>query len=718
MSISHINTLTSGSINGLNSLSLDELITTKINSDSIDAAQIYYQQIEGNEIIVDTRLTLTNTGVISVGNFEISDIELTYLDGVSSNIQTQINNIVSQENNYQSQIDTHTTQITALQAKDVIHTNKIVVLEDEFTDLYTSDAVMSTQLAVLSDKTMFQTRNSIATIFSNQINILNGNIGFYNSLLPNNFYIQSNLASGNNLVLNSGLANIYLQSQNVYLGKPDATSGRKSNLLFYNASGYEYEVQSSAFTENLKDVLINDAYSNMQQDIAITALQTSDTTQNTTISLHTTQINELYDLGTVLNDVNAIQNTNITDLQSKTQNITSANTTSTNMNKPLRITTNGECLRTIGNHTFWSGFDTANTTRHFAIGKEGVSSNKLMVSNYTLGETVIQAGSRTGNTNLGQNKIFTYSNGISLRRGGITLNDNLITVGEIGGLNTDAHFYINGNATNNIIVDSGIGSITLKSNTINVGNGNDNVIIKSAGTSGLLLQSTNVTQIDTKILYMGSTTALNGKYTTLALFNSTGTDWEYQNSAFTEVLKAEISTTTSKFTNTRVFGGNKGKITMVRAFEIIGRPPGTSTLVANTLYNSSTNYNVGQNLQSLYPNLFMTDGSFFSEEGDMNFSLTFEFAFLCKNSSIRQLKTYIQVQNSGGVTVENSFTQGIHYRTAQTFNEIVYYNVGPLKHIITQGQKLFISTTYDFTTGSEGALTSMNTRFTIERNPL
>ena len=41
----------------------------------------------------DTNLTLTNTGGISVGDKIISDIELTYLDGVSSNIQTQINNI-------------------------------------------------------------------------------------------------------------------------------------------------------------------------------------------------------------------------------------------------------------------------------------------------------------------------------------------------------------------------------------------------------------------------------------------------------------------------------------------------------------------------------------------------------------------------------------------------------------------------------------------------
>ena len=191
-----INDLGFPTINGLKSLNLDELDTTILNANTIDGNIIYYNRIEGNEIIVDTKLTLTNTGVIAVGDKFISDIELTYLDGVSSNIQTQINNIVSQENNYQSQIDTHT--------------NQIGILQDEVVELYASDAVLLAQLAVLSDKTMFQTRNLTATIFSNQINIPNGNIGFYNSSFPNNFYIQSNLASGNNLYLNSGLANIFL----------------------------------------------------------------------------------------------------------------------------------------------------------------------------------------------------------------------------------------------------------------------------------------------------------------------------------------------------------------------------------------------------------------------------------------------------------------------------------------------------------------------------
>ena len=107
--MNNINTLTTGTINGLTDLSLDTLTTTNLNSETIDGNLIYYNRIEGNEIIVDTKLTLTNTGVISVGDKTISDIELTYLDGVSSNIQTQINNINQDNSDLENTVNTHTT---------------------------------------------------------------------------------------------------------------------------------------------------------------------------------------------------------------------------------------------------------------------------------------------------------------------------------------------------------------------------------------------------------------------------------------------------------------------------------------------------------------------------------------------------------------------------------------------------------------------------------
>ena len=60
-------------ITGLKSLDLDELTTVDFKANTIDGDIIYYNRIEGNEIIVDTTLTLTNTGVINVGDKTITD---------------------------------------------------------------------------------------------------------------------------------------------------------------------------------------------------------------------------------------------------------------------------------------------------------------------------------------------------------------------------------------------------------------------------------------------------------------------------------------------------------------------------------------------------------------------------------------------------------------------------------------------------------------------
>ena len=60
-------------ITGLKSLELDELTTTNLNSDRIDTEQIFYNRIEGKEIVVDDKLTLSANGVISVGGKTIPE---------------------------------------------------------------------------------------------------------------------------------------------------------------------------------------------------------------------------------------------------------------------------------------------------------------------------------------------------------------------------------------------------------------------------------------------------------------------------------------------------------------------------------------------------------------------------------------------------------------------------------------------------------------------
>jgi hypothetical protein len=224
------------------------------------------------------------------------------------------------------------------------------------------------------------------------------------------------------------------------------------------------------------------------------------------------------------------------------------------------------------------------------------------------------------------------------------------------------------------------------------------------------MTGTSIT-MDSNSVTIGSNVAnANGQKSNIQMYAADGINLETQSSAFTETFKNNIAFAS-------IFGGNRGKRTIIRNFQIMGQS-GT-TLAVNTTYNGGVNYNIGAQLNAIDPGLFNSSGKFTSpNDPKMNFSMYFELGFRCKNSTMRQFKSYIQIQDTNNVVIDNSYTQGIHYRTGQTFNEIIYYNVGPLKHIITTGHQIILSTTFDFTTGSEGNLTVMEAKFTIERNPL
>jgi hypothetical protein len=881
-----INDLGFPTINGLKSLNLDELDTTILNANTIDGNIIYYNRIEGNEIIVDTKLTLTNTGVIAVGDKFISDIELTYLDGVSSNIQKQIDNIAGQDLQLQAQIDNHTNQINDLQISDTEQNTLLENLEasvntydfrietleindvtqtNQITALQTSDTSQNTAITTLQSKTqnitsattistnmnkplviswngeclktngahtfwsgfdaggttryfaigkesntsnrlMFSnytlgetviqagsrsgntnlgqnkiitnsngislrrggitagdpevtvgeigaltdgnlringtsTNNiildsgigAISLVSLNKINtsstgvVFNRNVPSYYSggeiglLNPsiNTFHIVSNgtndiyMSSGSGTTIINSTNNINLSSNTVYIGSTTANAnGRKSNILMYNSTGDNWETQSSAFTETLKSQISTNASnitilqnsnsslnssiialqeSDTSQNTAITNLQISDTAQNTTIAFQTTQINEFYEISDDLYIKHNTQNTQITDLQSKTQNITTATTTSTNMNKPIYVSSN-EGLRMYGGHGFISSFPVSGL-RDYYIGTPSTNNKKLTLQNEKVEGIYLQTGSRTGNTNLGQNKIVTYSNGIQLRRGGITINDDPIIIGEIGGINTDAHLYINGNGTNNIYVNSGLGNTNLVTNLVWIGSGTANA---------------------------------NGRKSNINMLDATGNNWETQSSAFTETLKAQITSSSSsiiilnnKFSSAFNFGGSKGKISITRNFDIIGLS--VSTLSNSTLYIGENQYNVGLGFRNtgLYNDLFDASGKFVSMEGFMNFNIIFEMEFKCRNSSLNQLLSRIIIKNDENIIITGAITlfQGYKYNTAQTFHEVVYYNVS-MKHIIDYGHYIYIETPFQFTTGTQGAITAMQGKITIERQVL
>ena len=349
------------------------------------------------------------------------------------------------------------------------------------------------------------------------------------------------------------------------------------------------------------------------------------------------------------------------------------------MNKPLVISLNGECLKTNGAHTFWSGFDTGGTTRYFAIGKESNTSNRLMISNYTLGETVIQAGSITGNTNLGQNKIITNSNGISLRRGGITLGDTLITVGEIGPTGADNHLYINGNGVNNITINSGIGATNLITNVVWIGSGTANA---------------------------------NGRKSNINMLDATGNNWETQSSAFTETLKASIQTNDTRLNVARDFSVNVGVPT---GFNAIGR----TSLANNTAYGTATTLlDVGVLLNSSYPTLFDSGGSYIGAS-PARYELLFYNEYLCLNSSVRQCRSRIRIYSSAntnsGSWGDNSGFGGVDYQVNSTLNSAIIYNSAPFKFDFVTGHKIRVETVWMATTSSLGTANTMLGRFYMHR---
>ena len=100
-----INSLDNPTINGLRSLALDELNSSHINTESL-----YLANIETNDVTIDDALILENGAVIFTNGQTITDTELSYLDGTSSNIESRF---ITDESN----ISQNATDILALEGK-------------------------------------------------------------------------------------------------------------------------------------------------------------------------------------------------------------------------------------------------------------------------------------------------------------------------------------------------------------------------------------------------------------------------------------------------------------------------------------------------------------------------------------------------------------------------------------------------------------------------
>jgi hypothetical protein len=126
--MNQMNTLQYPTINGLKSLQLDNLTT-----DVLNAKNMFLESLEVADIVVDSKLTIGDDAVIETNGLEISNEELSYLDGATSNIQSQLGNLntrVTQNEDDITELDTRVTQneddIILLEDKTVALTYDIV----------------------------------------------------------------------------------------------------------------------------------------------------------------------------------------------------------------------------------------------------------------------------------------------------------------------------------------------------------------------------------------------------------------------------------------------------------------------------------------------------------------------------------------------------------------------------------------------------------------
>ena len=104
----------------------------------------------------------------------------------------------------------------------------------------------------------------------------------------------------------------------------------------------------------------------------------------------------------LLGDGSTTNISRISTLETKTQNISSAtNSASTNMSKPIHLTTNGECLRMIGTNGLISSYDSSTNTRDWYIGTADSSTKNLTIVNEKTGQIVMYSGNNGITSNSG-----------------------------------------------------------------------------------------------------------------------------------------------------------------------------------------------------------------------------------------------------------------------------------------------------------------------------
>ena len=213
MYMNNIQTLEHPTMNGLKSLTLDDLTTdtmnaSDLNADNIDGNYFSIDTIEANDIQVDAELHLTNNGFIIVGKNTpseviVTDDEVKHLANMRSNIQAQIDLIDNDTSGLAINVAQNTADIDANRLDISKNINYIITntgdISNNLSSINTNTGNISSNLSLININTGDISSN-LSSINTNTGNI-SSNLGLINTntgnISSNNIRISSNLAAIN-----------------------------------------------------------------------------------------------------------------------------------------------------------------------------------------------------------------------------------------------------------------------------------------------------------------------------------------------------------------------------------------------------------------------------------------------------------------------------------------------------------------------------------------
>ena len=203
------------------------------------------------------------------------------------------------------------------------------------------------------------------------------------------------------------------------------------------------------------------------------------------------------------------------------------------------------------------------------------------------------------------------------------------------------------------------------------------------------------------------------------MLDATGT-WEIQSSAFTEELKKKLL---GLGPNPKSFNNGTGKIEIAAfSFWWIGQAYNVTNLAASTHYQPSGylgKKNVGELLYAFgYAHIFGSNGAYLLTDKP-NLTLVFEMDFASNFSSVQALCSRVIVENSAGTVLSETFFAGYRFNSERdTHNMNMYYNTAPLRHILNQGDKIFVDTIHNIITPNSVTIASvtMKGKFSMHAN--